>query len=104
MCEGRAWTGLADAYRNALQWRKEIFMTTATLTSKGQITIPASVRERLGIEAGDRIEFVEVADGEFLLKPSSSDVRALKGLLRRPKARVSVEAMRQAVRRRATGK
>jgi AbrB family looped-hinge helix DNA binding protein len=79
-------------------------MSTATVTSKGQITIPVSVRERLGIEAGDRVEFVELADGEFLLKPASSDVRALKGLLRRPKASVSVEAMRRAVRRRATGK
>jgi AbrB family looped-hinge helix DNA binding protein len=33
-------------------------MTTATLTSKGQITIPAEVREALGVAAGDRIEFV----------------------------------------------
>ena len=29
-------------------------MTTATLTSKGQITIPSDVRRRLGLESGDR--------------------------------------------------
>ena len=38
-------------------------MTTATLTSKGQITIPAAVRKSLGVETGDRVEFVEVAPG-----------------------------------------
>jgi antitoxin PrlF len=38
-------------------------MTTATLTSKGQITIPAEVREALGVDTGDRVEFVEVAPG-----------------------------------------
>jgi AbrB family looped-hinge helix DNA binding protein len=32
-------------------------MSTATLTSKGQITIPAIVRSALGVEAGDRVEF-----------------------------------------------
>jgi len=34
-------------------------MTTATLTSKGQITIPADVRQALGVDACDRVEFVE---------------------------------------------
>ncbi|MCI4605520.1 AbrB/MazE/SpoVT family DNA-binding domain-containing protein, partial [Pseudomonas fluorescens] len=38
----------------------EIFtMATATLTSKGQITIPVQVRTALGLETGDRVEFVE---------------------------------------------
>jgi antitoxin PrlF len=32
-------------------------MVTATVTSKGQVTIPAEVRQRLGIEAGDRLLF-----------------------------------------------
>ena len=35
-------------------------MTTATLTSKGQITIPISVRTALGVDTGDRVEFVPV--------------------------------------------
>lgn len=33
-------------------------MTTATPTSKGQITIPVEVRKALGVDAGDRVEFV----------------------------------------------
>ena len=35
-------------------------MSTATLTVKGQVTIPSDVRRRMGLEAGDRIEFVEL--------------------------------------------
>lgn len=60
-------------------------MSTATLTSKRQITIPSDVCQRLGVTVGDRVEFVEVADGEFLLKVATDDVRALKGLLKKPK-------------------
>ena len=42
-------------------------MTTATVTSKGQITIPADVRRTLGVQTGDRVEFVEVQPGRFEL-------------------------------------
>ena len=56
-------------------------MSTAVLTSKGQVTIPAEVRRRRGIDTGDRIEFVEVEGGGFVIKPAVDDVRSLKGLL-----------------------
>lgn len=79
-------------------------MSTATVTSKGQITIPIDVRERLGIEAGDRVEFIEMSDGEFLLRPAVEDVRSLKGLLKKPKKSVSIDDMRDAIRNRGTRK
>ncbi len=79
-------------------------MSIATVTSKGQITIPLDVRQRLGIDAGDRIEFVEIADGEFLLKPAVQDVGSLKGMLKKPKKPVSVDDMRKAIRERGAGK
>ena len=44
-------------------------MVTAVLSTKGQITIPVAVREALGLDAGDRLEFVEVAKGRFELVP-----------------------------------
>ena len=79
-------------------------MTTATVTSKGQVTIPLSVRQKLGIDTGNRIEFVEVSDGEFSIKPIVEDVRSLKGLLKKPPHAVSIEDMRAAIRRRGAGK
>lgn len=75
-------------------------MTSATVTSKGQITIPLSVRQRLGIDAGDRIEFVEIADGEFAIKPAVCDVRSLRGLLKKSTTPVSTAEMRRAIRSR----
>lgn len=39
-------------------------MTTATITSKGQITIPANVRQSLNVAAGDRVEFVQLEPGQ----------------------------------------
>jgi antitoxin PrlF len=79
-------------------------MTTAKVTSKGQITIPIEVRQRLGIDAGDRIEFVEMAGGEFAIKPAVVDVRSLRGMLKKPAHPVSTERMREEIRRRGSGK
>lgn len=79
-------------------------MPEATITSKGQVTIPLTVRQKLGLDAGHRIEFVEVSDGEFSIKPVIDDVRALKGLLTKPVKPVSIQDMRAAIRRRGAGK
>ncbi len=76
-------------------------MTTATLTSKGQITVPRDVRQRLGLDSGDRVEFVEIEEGVFAIKPVIDDVRSLKGLLKKPGKPVSVEDMNAAIRARA---
>ena len=77
-------------------------MSTATVTTKGQITIPADVRRRLGLVSGDRVEFVEIAGG-FAIKPAIDDVRSLKGLLRKPARPVSVEDMNATIRARGAG-
>ncbi|QJR14655.1 AbrB/MazE/SpoVT family DNA-binding domain-containing protein [Usitatibacter palustris] len=79
-------------------------MTTATLTSKGQITIPKEVREALGVAAGDRVEFVEEEKGVYKVVAATRDVRHLKGLVGKPPAPVTIEAMKRAVARRASGK
>jgi AbrB family looped-hinge helix DNA binding protein len=79
-------------------------MATATLTSKGQITIPLAVRRKLGLDAGDRVEFVELAPGEFALKPATEDVRSLKGMIRPPARPVSIAAMNAAIKRRGSGR
>ena len=68
-------------------------MSTATLTSKGQITIPADVRRVLNVQAGDRVEFVQVEPGRFELVAATRSVRELKGLFGKPERRVSIEEM-----------
>lgn len=79
-------------------------MTTATITSKGQVTIPAEVRQRMGLDAGDRIEFVELESGGYAIKPAIDDVRSLKGLLRKPSRPVTIEDMNAAIRARGAGR
>lgn len=78
-------------------------MTAATLTSKGQITIPASVRAALGVDAGDRVEFVPLANGRFELVASTLPVTALKGSIAKPKKPVSIDDMNAAIARRGSG-
>ncbi|MBK7720540.1 MAG: AbrB/MazE/SpoVT family DNA-binding domain-containing protein [Giesbergeria sp.] len=75
-------------------------MTTATLTSKGQITIPADVRRDLQVDAGDRVEFVQIAPGRYEFVAATRDVSELKGMFGKAKKSVSIEAMTQAIARR----
>jgi AbrB family looped-hinge helix DNA binding protein len=75
-------------------------MAVATLTSKGQITIPARVRNALGLEAGDRVEFVEQGKGQFAIVAATRPVQELKGLIRKPAKPVSIEHMNAAIARR----
>ncbi|CAD5366839.1 AbrB family transcriptional regulator [Rubrivivax sp. A210] len=75
-------------------------MTTATVTSKGQVTIPADVRQALRVEAGDRIEFVQVEPGRFEVVASTRPVTELKGMFPKPARPVSVEAMNAAIQAR----
>ena len=80
-------------------------MPTATMTSKGQVTIPKTVRELLRVDAGDQIDFVITDRGDVVVRGVSIDVRELKGLLRRPRRRgVTVEEMNKAVLRQHAGK
>jgi AbrB family looped-hinge helix DNA binding protein len=76
-------------------------MPTATLTSKGQLTLPKRVRDALGLKPGDQVDFVLDASGEVRVRPGAHDVRELRGLLHRAgRPAVSVERMEQAVTRR----
>lgn len=76
-------------------------MTTATITSKGQITIPATVRNGMGVDTGDRVEFIEIEPGRYEMVAATLPVTALKGLVPKPRKPVSIEAMNAAIRDRA---
>ena len=68
-------------------------MTTATVTSKGQITNPARVRQALQVETGDRVEFVEVDPGRFEIVAATRSVKELKGMFGKTAKRISIEEM-----------
>lgn len=72
-------------------------MSTATLTSKGQVTIPSKVRVSMGLDAGDRIEFIEMDDGTFTIMAVTHSVKDLKGMIRKPDKPVSIEDMNAAI-------
>jgi AbrB family looped-hinge helix DNA binding protein len=75
-------------------------MPTATVTSKGQITLPKAVRELLRVDTGDQVDFVVNERGDVVVRPVSLDITELRGLLKRPRKRsVSVEAMNAAILR-----
>lgn len=75
-------------------------MSTSTLTSKGQTTIPKDVRKRLNLHPGDRLECVIDEDGRAQVSSASIDASELEGMLKPPARPVSVEGMNQAIRKR----
>ena len=82
-------------------------MPQSTLTSKGQVTIPKSIRDRLSLQVGDRLIFrLDSRGGIKVRRESAPKVEQLQGLLRHlgRKTPVAVEKMREAVRERATRK
>jgi AbrB family looped-hinge helix DNA binding protein len=72
-------------------------MATATMTSKGQITIPIETRERLRLVPGVKVEFVENEHGDIVVRPKTVDIRTLRGCIRYDGPRVTLAQMDQAV-------
>ena len=57
--------------------------TDATLTSKGQITIPKEIRDRLGLQPGDRMTFTLMPDSTVVMRVKTRSVMDLAGVLRK---------------------
>ncbi|HEY6004035.1 MAG TPA: AbrB/MazE/SpoVT family DNA-binding domain-containing protein [Anaeromyxobacter sp.] len=73
---------------------------SSTLTSKGQITLPKSVRERLGLRVGDRVRFRETGEGTVVVEPETADLMDLFGALVPPRRRhLTIDDMNTAIRR-----
>ena len=71
-------------------------MTEATITSKGQVTIPADIRKALGLSAGKRVVFTCMDDGTTIMRAKTRSILELKGLLKAApgKRKVAVKDMR----------
>jgi antitoxin PrlF len=72
-------------------------MAIGTVTSKGQITIPAEVRDALGLRPGSRIDFVSRPDGVVELHVASGSVRSLKGFIPAQNPPVTLDEMDDAI-------
>ena len=72
-------------------------MSTATVTSKGQVTIPADVRQQLGLRPGSRLAFVQTENGVYELHVEAASIRDLKGVVAKPSQPVTLEDMDRAI-------
>ena len=73
-------------------------MNTATLTSKGQITIPKEIREALRLHTGDRVSFAFNNESEVTMKTVKKSVDDVLGALRdSEQVPLSVEEMNEAI-------
>jgi antitoxin PrlF len=72
----------------------------ATLTSKGQVTLPKEIRDRLGLDAGSTLDFQLQPDNTITVRAVKPDARRIRGLLKSPHAEpLSVEQMDQGIAR-----
>ncbi|MFY8089349.1 MAG: AbrB/MazE/SpoVT family DNA-binding domain-containing protein, partial [Rubrivivax sp.] len=66
-----------------------------TISSKGQVTVPRDVRERLGLQAGDKIAWSMLSNGTIVLRPKTRRLADLVGILTQPgQPSVPVDDMR----------
>ncbi len=76
-------------------------MAVATLTRKGQVTIPKVVRDELRLQAGDKLEFLFNPNGDVLIRPVAKTIDDVFGRLHKPGRKpVSVEEMDSAIKKR----
>jgi len=74
-------------------------MSLATLTSKGQATVPKKIRDSLRLHTGDKIEFIITETKEALLRPVTKKVDDVFGKLHKPGRKpISVEEMDSVIR------
>ena len=59
-------------------------MSNATMTSKGQTTIPKDIRDRLGLKAHDRLHFTLLPDGTVIMRAKTRSLGGLYGALHKP--------------------
>ena len=71
-------------------------MSTATMTSKGQITVPAEVRARFGLKAGAKIDFLINDAGDLVMRPRTRDIRSLRHAIAYSGPPISIEEMDEA--------
>lgn len=70
---------------------------TTAITTKGQITLPKAIRDKLGVKPGDRVTFREQADGRIVVEAATIDLLSLCGVIKPKVQGVTVEDMNEAI-------
>jgi len=69
----------------------------ATITAKGQVTVPKTIRDKLRLAPGDKIDFILISGDEVRVVPVTASVKDLKGMVPRPRKPVTLEQMDDAI-------
>ena len=70
----------------------------ATITSKGQVTVPKNIRDQLNIQAGTQLDFTLNNDGTISVRPLNRTALSIVGILKRPGQKVvTIEQMNDAI-------
>lgn len=70
-------------------------MSEATVTSKGQVTIPSDIRQLMGLNAQDKLSFTPMPDGTVVLRAKNRSIFGLKGMLKPASGtKVAIDEMR----------
>jgi AbrB family looped-hinge helix DNA binding protein len=73
-------------------------MTSATVTSKGQVTIPKKIRDYLKLDVGSKVDFIVDSDGQVKVIPLNVPAQALSGILHRPGMKAAtIQEMEEAI-------
>lgn len=69
----------------------------ATITSKGQLTLPVEARRKLGLRAGTKVDLIITEDDHLEMIPLTDSVKGLKGMVPKPPKPLSLEEMDKAI-------
>ncbi|SHE49038.1 transcriptional regulator, AbrB family [Microbulbifer donghaiensis] len=78
-------------------------MSVSTVTKKGQTTVPKDVRDSLGIGPGGVLEWKKAGENTYIVVVVDRSVKKLKGMIKKPSTKVSIEDMRKAIREMGDG-
>lgn len=69
----------------------------ATVTSKGQLTLPIEARRKFGIRAGSKLDFIIIGDDRMEVVPMTDSIKNLKGMVPKPTKPLTLEEMDAAI-------
>jgi antitoxin PrlF len=72
-------------------------MLQSIMTNRGQITIPAKIREKLRLSSGNKLEFL-LRDDQIVMLPINKSIRDLKGVLPKPDITLTCEEMNEIIK------